>query len=120
MMKLSMTYKPYTIISVPFPFTDSAQTKKRPAVVVSSEYHQNKTSHVTLLMVTTAKHSRWDDDHIIIDLASAGLRTPSIVRQKLFTIDSRLIIKKIGILGIEDQKNLAHLLSQHICLMNDN
>jgi hypothetical protein len=59
MTKLLMTYKPYSTIVVPFPFTDSAQTKKRPAVVVSSEHHQNKTSHITLLMITTAKHSQW-------------------------------------------------------------
>ncbi len=55
-------------------------------------------------MVITAKHSNWYDDHSIIDLASAGLNTPSIIRQKLFTIDSRLVIKKIGTLNKEDQK----------------
>jgi len=110
-----VTYKPYTIVSVPFPFTDSAQTKKRPAVVISSEHHQKETSYVTLLMVTTAKHSHWYDDHAIIDLSSAGLNIPSIIRQKIFTIDARLIAKKIGALAIEDQKKLSYLLQQHIC-----
>ncbi len=28
-----MTHKPYTVIVVPFPFTDSPRTKKRPAIV---------------------------------------------------------------------------------------
>lgn len=111
-----MTYKAYTIVAVPFPFTDSAQTKKRPAVVISSEHHQSKTGHISLLMVTTAKHSNWYDDHLIIDLASAGLNTPSIIRQKLFTIDNRLIMKKIGILSKEDQKKVATLTQQHLCL----
>ena len=111
-----MTYKPYTIVAVPFPFTDSAQTKKRPAVVISSERHQEKTSHITLLMVTTAKHSHWFDDHLIIDLDSAGLSTPSIVRQKLFTIDSRLILKEVGILSKEDHSKVSKLLQKHICL----
>ncbi len=114
MMKLSMTYKPYTIIAVPFPFTDSSQTKKRPALVISSEHHQSKTGHVSLLMVTTAKSSHWYDDHFIIDLASAGLNIASIIRQKIFTIDSRLIIKKIGILGNEDQQKVATLIRKYI------
>ena len=111
-----MTYKPYTIIAVPFPFTDSSQTKKRPALVISSEHHQSKTSHISLLMVTTAKHSSWYDDHSIMDLASAGLNTLSIIRQKLFTIDSRLVIKKIGVLSKEDQNKVVALIQQHLKL----
>ncbi|MBS0351544.1 MAG: type II toxin-antitoxin system PemK/MazF family toxin [Proteobacteria bacterium] len=115
-MRLSVTYKPYTLVAVPFPFTNSAQTKKRPAVVISSEHHQTKTGHISLLMITTAKHSNWYDDHPIIDLTSAGLDTPSIIRQKLFTIDSRLVMKKIGALNKEDQKKVTTLLQQHLCL----
>ncbi len=111
-----MTYKPYTIVVVPFPFTDSAQTKKRPALVVSAESHQQKTQHISLLMITTAKHSQWYGDHPLIDLESSGLKTPSIIRQKLFTIDSRLIIKSIGILGTADKKRVLFCFQQHIGL----
>ncbi len=109
-----MTYKPYTVVAVPFPFTDSPRTKKRPAVVLSSEDHQSKTSHITLLMVTTAKHSRWFDDHSIIDVTVAGLHAPSIIRQKIFTIDIRLIIKKIGMLHSKDQREINNILRKHI------
>jgi mRNA interferase MazF len=111
-----MIYKPFTIIVVPFPFTDSPETKKRPALVISSERYQRETGHVSLLMITTAKHSRWYGDHQIIDLALSGLSNPSIIRQKLFTIDSRLVKKQVGILNKEDKKKVILLLQQHICL----
>lgn len=38
-MKLMKTYKPFSVIVVPFPFTDSHHVKKRPAIVLSSEEH---------------------------------------------------------------------------------
>jgi len=33
-----------------------------------------------------------------------GLSAPSVVRMKLFTLDSRLIVKKIGGLAAKDQE----------------
>ncbi len=111
-----MIYKPYSIIVVPFPFTDSVETKRRPALVISSEQYQLETEHISLLMITTAKHSHWYNDHQIIDLNSSGLSAPSIIRQKLFTIDSRLVKKQIGILEKEDKKQVILILQQHLCL----
>jgi hypothetical protein len=35
-----MIYKPFTIIVVPFPFTDSPETKKRPALVIAYPHPQ--------------------------------------------------------------------------------
>jgi mRNA interferase MazF len=80
-----------SVVVVPFPFADSAKHKKRPALVLSTEQFQRENAHVTLAMITSAKHSDWYDDHRIIDLVSAGLGAPSLVRQKLFTVDVRLI-----------------------------
>src|SRR5436189_5986453 len=96
------TYKPFSVIVIPFPFTDSKLTKKRPAVVLSSEVHQQHNDHVTLLMITSAKQSNWYGDWEILDLESAGLEAISIVRQKIFSLDLRLVIKKIGELSKED------------------
>lgn len=113
-----MTYKPFTLVVVPFPFTDSPQTKNRPALVISCEHYQLENDHVSLLMITSAKHSSWYGDHQIIDLDLAGLSSPSTIRQKLFTIDSRLIKRQVGMLGKEDKKAVSLILQQHIHLSN--
>jgi mRNA interferase MazF len=109
-----MTYDPYSIVVVPFPFTDLGKTKKRPALVLSSLQHQQQTGHVTLLMITTAAHSAWPSDCRLQDLLQAGLSKPSIARQKIFTIDSRLIIKPHGKLSSHDENEVKKHLRSHI------
>lgn len=111
-----MHYDPFTVVVVPFPFpfTDSSKAKKRPAIVISTIDYQMQTGHITLLMVTSATHSKWFGDHVIQNLTSAGLPTKSIIRQKIFTIDMRFIIKKIGILSKDDSQALAMSFAKHI------
>jgi len=113
-----MIYDPLSVVVVPFPFTDSANFKKRPAVVVSSITHQKSTHHVTLLMITSAKNSSWESDYLISALKEAGLTSRSIIRQKLFTIDARLIIKSIGKLSLKDEKETIHRLMDHFDKLN--
>jgi mRNA interferase MazF len=68
-----------------------------------------------MAMITTATHQSWALDVIINNLTSAGLKVPSIVRMKLFTLDDALIIKKIGSLAEKDilavQESLQKLFS---------
>lgn len=98
-----MTYKQFDVVVVPFPFTDSTATKKRPALIVSNAVTFNKsTSKSVMAMITTTSHAPWALDVPIIDSVSAGLKAKSIVRMKLFTLDDALVIKKIGRLSSED------------------
>lgn len=108
-----MTYDPFSVVTVPFPFVDKNQQKRRPAIVISSKDHQIDTQHVTLLMVTSAKNSDWPSDYLITDLKSAGLTSPSIIRQKLFTVDSRLIIRNIGEVSKQDKDMVIKKLKKH-------
>ena len=97
-----MIYKPFGVVVVPFPFTHIAKHKKRPALVMSTEAFQKENGHVALLMITSAKHSAWFGDFCIRDLQETGLSVASYVRQKIFTIDSRLVEKQIGCLSQKD------------------
>lgn len=111
-----MTYEPFSIVIVPFPFTDKILTKRRPALVLSNKSHQRETSHITLLMITSAKHSAWESDYQIEQLQNTGLSSPSILRQKLFTIDNRLIIECVGKLGVSEAKKVKALLVNHLAI----
>ena len=68
-----------------------------------------------MAMITTAMHHPWPLDVSIEELKAAGLPVPSIVRMKLFTLDHRLVLKKLGQLHLQDQrrveKTLRHLFS---------
>lgn len=109
-----MTYSPFSVVVVPFPFTDKRKVKKRPALVLSTQTHQKQTGHITLLMITSAQHSAWASDYPIIELKEAGLPSPSVARQKIFTIDSKLIIKHIGKLSTADHKGVMVHLKSHL------
>lgn len=108
-----MIYEPFDVVVVPFPFTDSAQTKKRPALVLSdASSFGDIIDHSVLAMITSSKNAAWPLDSEITDKKSSGLTAPSVVRMKLFTLDNRFIIRKIGRLSDNDQKNVKQSLSR--------
>lgn len=112
-----MTYKIYDIVVVPFPFTDRNSDKRRPALVLSGhETFNNRTDNCVLAMITSEKNPGWPLDVKIGSLQKAGLPAPSKVRMKLFTLDNRLIIKKIGGLSVKDQKAVKNNLQKLLCL----
>ncbi len=93
-----MIYDAWDVVVVPFPFTDSPTTKRRPALTISRRGF-NVYGHVVACMITTSRSAHWPGDLELDEAASARLGLPqsSIIRSmKLFTIDSRLIARKIG------------------------
>jgi mRNA interferase MazF len=118
-MKLMPTYKPFDVVVVPFPFTDRAATKKRPALVLSSELFNSGIGHSVMAMITTASHSAWPLDVGITDLGVAGLKSPSIIRMKLFTIDHALVQKHLGRMSSQDQKAVESTLQSLLCFSHE-
>jgi mRNA interferase MazF len=116
MKRLSVIYEPFSVVIVSFPFTDIKLAKKRPAVILSSKQHQIHSGHSTLAMITSANKSNWQSDHRIGDLNKAGLKIPCIIRQKLFSLDNRIIIATIGQLAQSDRDQLIFQLSGHFKL----
>jgi mRNA interferase MazF len=104
-------YEQFDVVIVPFPFTDSSATKRRPALVLSDliEFNTNA-RHTVMAMITTASHAPWPLDISIQDLGSAGLKQPSTIRMKLFTLDNSLIIRQIGQLSLSDQQAIEETL----------
>ena len=108
-----MTYKPFDVVVVPFPFTGSAQTKRRPALVLSQGANFNvKIEHSVLAMITSQKNEPWPLDCPIKNKKQSGLTALSLVRMKLFTLDNRFILRKIGHLSKKDQTEVKQSLSQ--------
>jgi mRNA interferase MazF len=101
-----MTCDVWQVVVVPFPFTDRASTKRRPALVVSARTF-NRRGHSVLAMITSASHQPWPGDAPITDVNAAGLKTPSLVRLKLFTLDNRFIVRRAGTLGSPDRAAVA-------------
>jgi len=103
----------YSVIAVPFPFTDRSATKKRPALVISSPSgFGNLIGHSVMAMITSSKNSHWPLDVELKDLKSAGLSSASMVRMKLFTLDHRMVISVIGKLSRVDRMAIQDSLKK--------
>jgi mRNA interferase MazF len=107
-----MTCDAFEVVIVPFPFTDSGQNVKRPAAVVSRRAF-NAEGHTVMAMITDARNAPWPLD-VRIDHQAAGLKMPSVVRMKFFTLDNRLVIRSIGRLSPVDLQQLLDSLRQFL------
>ncbi len=107
-----MTFKAFTVVRVPFPFTDRTAVKNRPALVLSDQTAFNTPAgHSVMAMITSAGNPPWPLDCPIRDLAAAGLPSPSKVRFKLFTLDHRLVRGELGRLGKDDEATVRAALA---------
>jgi mRNA interferase MazF len=99
----------WDVVIVPFPFSSQPGNKRRPALVLSKRAF-NQHGATVLAMITTAGHHPWPGDVHLTDLKAAGLNAPCLARLKLFTLDNRLVVKKIGRLAAADQQQLSQQL----------
>ncbi len=97
----------FDVVVVPFPFTDSATAKRRPALVITHTAFNSSSQHCVLAMITSAGQTSWPGDLPISNLDATGLTQPCCVRLKLFTLDQRLVLQRIGSLAAADQTALA-------------
>jgi mRNA interferase MazF len=95
---------------VPFPFTDIAVAKPRPALALSARKANEESGNTVFAMITTAGRSHWPQDVSLSDHQAAGLSADSIVRIKLFTLDNRLVSRRIGALSARDRHAVRRML----------
>jgi mRNA interferase MazF len=108
-----MTYEPFDVAVVSFPFTGSSRTKRRPALVLSQKNDFSAViEHSVLAMITSQKNEPWPLDVAIKNKKQSGLTASSVVRMKLFTLDNRFIIRKIGHLSKSDQMHVIQSLKK--------
>ena len=100
-----MICEAWSVVVVPFPFADSAQIKRRPAVVLPTRQF-NRGGLTIMAMVTSARHSKMTGD-IRLAAGTAGLPKDCVIRMKLFTLDNRLIARRIGFLPDELGERLS-------------
>ena len=108
-----MAFEQWDVVVVPFPFSDGPARRRRPALVLSrSGALGNVIGHSVLAMITSAGHRRWPLDVPLADLSAAGLPAASVVRLKIFTLDDRLVDRRVGTLGPPDARAVQGALGR--------
>ena len=107
------TYRFGDVVLVPFPFTDQTASKKRPAIVVSSEaYHSQRMDLVLIAVTSQIKPTQTFGEVTILDWQAAGLLKPSLIKPVLMTVENDLVIKPLGRLQKSDLEALEKLLQE--------
>jgi mRNA interferase MazF len=97
------SYSKGDIVPVRYPFSDLSDTKVRPAVVVSAPHIS---LDVFIVPLTSKGQSLLPGEFILSDWKGAGLNVASAIKRGLFTIHQNLIIKVIGGISPNDDKEL--------------
>lgn len=110
-MPSTTTYSFGDVVLVPFPFTNQTQTKKRPAVVVSSSAYNAGRLDVVLMAITSqVRMPLGFGESEITAWQTAGLPKPSVFKPLVATIEKTLVIKTLGRLEPADRANLETTL----------
>jgi len=93
------------VVVTPFPFSDLTASKKRPALVVA----ELKGDDIIICLITSQNAK---DDYAVSlasnDLANGQLKQNSNIRpNRLFTIDAKIILYRIGTLRKEKTEKVA-------------
>ncbi len=106
-------YNKGDVILVPFPFSDQTTTKKRPAVIVSSDTYNNISQDIVIMALTGQTRSHIGiGEFLIEDWRGAGLLKPSAVKSAISTIEQRLVMKILGRLSSKDLSTLEKALKE--------
>ena len=104
------------IVSVDFPFSDGTKTKRRPALVLSSDAI-HKTGDLLLMQITS--RSRKDGLNINLetkDLSNALPLVSFLRLHKVFTLDKNLVIRKLSHL---EKNKFSQVISSLFDLLNE-
>lgn len=109
-----INYKQADVVLVEFQFSEGSGSKKRPALIISTDaYHKSRqevivaaiTSNITRELLGDTKIEKWEE---------AGLLQTSLVTGIIRTIKSNLILRELGVLPKKDflevQKNFKSIL----------
>ncbi len=104
------TFKPFTVVSAPFPYVERPITKRRPCLVVGEP---GGTGLVWVVMITSVKNAGWAGDVDIKKLNLAGLKAKSVVRTaKVATVEAD-VLNIVGVLDDKAAKSVAAQLAKH-------
>lgn len=104
-------FDPFDVVVTPYPFTDRAAPRRRPALVVSSPFFNERHEEVILAILTTAGGPAWPSDVPLKDWRGAGLSAPCRVRARFFSLDRGLILRRLGGLASADRRAVGALMS---------
>ncbi len=97
MMKHGMAYRQRDIVLIPIPFSDLKARKKRPVVVVSNDFYNNKTEDIVVVAITSNIQTK--EYSILItqdDMEQGALPRDSMIRvDKIHNLSQSIVMYQV-------------------------
>ena len=111
-MTSTITYSFGDIILVDFPFSSNIGSKKRPAVIISSNQFNEERIDLVLMAITSKIDELGSGEAKIKNWSKAGLLKDSALKSVIFTVEKINIDKKLGSLMADDLSTLECCLRE--------
>jgi mRNA interferase MazF len=99
---------------VAFPFLEGTDSKRRPALIVTSERLAREHGLFWIAMITTAKSGHRADDVAVTDLSRAGLPEACVIRvARIATVSQTQIVRRLGDVTARDRNAVLALLRRY-------
>lgn len=119
-MSSTTTYKRGQVVVVDVTFSDLSATKRRPALVVSTDAVHRTLSDVVVCPISSQARffgRPGPGDQPLQNWKSAGLRHPSTVRaSKILAVDKRVLGRTVGRVSDADQRRIDDVLRRTLDL----
>ena len=103
------------VVLVPFPFTNQAARKQRPAIVISNATYNGARPDVILMAVTSRMRADpIPGDAVLQDWQVAGLIKPSLAKPVFATFEQGIVIRRLGTLAAGDRAAVRDALAASI------
>jgi mRNA interferase MazF len=110
-----VTFDRWDIVAIEFPFLEGTDSKRRPALIVSSDRLRLDHRQYWVAMITTAKANRLADDIEITNWQRAGLSQQCVIRvSRIATVGEDRIARRIGDISPKDRTAVLALLRRYL------
>jgi len=109
-------YKQGDVILVRFVFTDDSGTKRRPAVIISSDEYHRQRREIIISAITSNTERILFGDYLLSGWKEAGLLFPSVATAITRTVKQSMIERRLGSMLIDDLHSFQDRLRNAIGL----
>ena len=95
-------YRRGAVVLLPFPYTDQSGSKRRPALVLSTDAYNTRRGDIIVAPITGNLSTGQADDTPLADWGDAGLLKPSVVKGVIGTVEQTLVVRVLGALSVAD------------------
>ena len=117
-MQRTIVYSPGDVVLVDFVFTEGAGSRRRPALLLSSDTYNRGRQEAVVAAITSNTDRLLVGDYLIAEWEVAGLLYPSVATGIIRTVKRWGIIRALGRLTPRDMAGVPVVLRLSLVLLN--